>query len=68
MNFKTVAYKGSKRKLLKDIQELVEEIEVDTFLDGFSGSGIVSAHFRNEGYEVFANDKMPSCNLYSKVF
>ena len=68
MNFKTVAYKGSKRKLLKDIQDLVEEIEVDTFLDGFSGSGIVSAHFRNEGYEVFANDKMPSCSLYSKVF
>ena len=68
MNFKTVAYKGSKRKLLKDIQELVEEVEPETFLDGFSGSGIVSAHFRNKGYQVFANDKMPSCNLYSRVF
>lgn len=68
MNFKTVAFKGSKRKLLKDIEQLVEEIEVETFLDGFSGSGIVSAYFKHKGYHVFSNDKMPSSNLYSRVF
>ena len=68
MKFKTVAYKGSKRKLLDDIDNLVKEVEAETFLDGFSGSGIVSAYFRDKGYTVFANDKMPSCNLFSRVF
>lgn len=68
MKFKTVAYKGSKRKLLEDIEKLVLEIETETILDGFSGSGIVSAYFREKGYTVFANDKMPSCNLFSRVF
>jgi adenine-specific DNA methylase len=68
MNFKTVAFKGSKRKLLKDIEKLVEEVKAETFLDGFSGSGIVSAYFRHKGYHVFSNDKMPSSNLYSRVF
>ena len=68
MNFKTVGYKGSKRKLLEDIEKLVAEVEPTTVLDGFSGSGIVSAYLRSKGYFVFANDKMSSCNLFSRVF
>jgi len=68
MKFKTVAFKGSKRKLLKNIEKLAEQIEAKTFLDGFSGSGIVSAYFKFKGYHVFSNDKMPSSNLYSRVF
>jgi adenine-specific DNA-methyltransferase len=68
MKFKTVGYKGSKRKLLEDIGKLVAEVEPITVLDGFSGSGIVSAYLRSQGYFVFANDKMSSCNLFSRVF
>ena len=68
MKFKTVGYKGSKRKLLEDIEKLVAEVDPTTVLDGFSGSGIVSAYLRSKGYFVFANDKMSSCNLFSRVF
>ena len=65
---KTVSIKGSKRKLLNDILSFAKEIEAETALDGFSGSGIVSAHLRKNGLVVSANDKMVSANLYSRVF
>ena len=65
---KTVSIKGSKRKLLDDILSFAKEIEASTALDGFSGSGIVSAHLRKNGLIVSANDKMISANLYSRVF
>ena len=68
MKYKTIPYKGSKRKLLDVILKLAKEIEAETFLDGFSGTGIVSAHMRKNGYKVYANDKMTSANLYSRVF
>ena len=44
MKFKTVAYKGSKRKLLNDIELIASDIGARTVFDGFSGTGIVSAH------------------------
>ena len=68
MKFKTIPYKGSKRKLLDTILSITQEIEATTFLDGFSGTGIVSANMRHHGYKVSANDKMTSANLYSRVF
>jgi adenine-specific DNA-methyltransferase len=69
MKYKTVGFKGSKRKLLSTITELVLEVEdVETFYDGFSGSGIVSAHMREKGLEVTASDKSPSAALYASVF
>ena len=69
MKYKTVGFKGSKRKLLDIIQKLALEVEdVETFYDGFSGSGIVSAHMRHNGLEVFSNDKSPSAALYANVF
>ena len=68
MKINTVPYKGSKRKLLENILSLTREVKCKTFFDGFSGSGIVSAFMRHNGYVVSSNDKMPSCHLYSKVF
>jgi len=65
---KTVAYKGSKRKLLGDIQCLAEEIGAKTIFDGFSGTGIVSAFLRRNGMKVYANDLNFSSYLYGKVF
>ena len=69
MKYKTIGFKGSKRKLLSTITKLTLEVEdVETFYDGFSGSGIVSAHMRHNGLEVFSSDKSPSAALYAKVF
>lgn len=66
--FKTVGYKGSKRKLLQDIYDLLMEVEPETVLDGFSGSGIVSAFLKHKGFMVYSNDKLESCNLFARVF
>jgi adenine-specific DNA methylase len=69
MKYITPGFKGSKRKLLSTITKLTLEVEdVETFYDGFSGSGIVSAHMRNNGLEVFSSDKSPSASLYASVF
>jgi len=69
MKYITTGFKGSKRKLLSTILDLTLEVEdAETFYDGFCGSGIVSAHMRHNGFEVFASDKMPSSALYAKVF
>ena len=69
MKYKTTGFKGSKRKLLPAITKLTLEVEdVETFYDGFSGSGIVSAHMRHNGLEVFSSDKSPSAALYAGVF
>ena len=68
MSYKTVAYKGSKRKLLQNIEQRIKEVDAKEVLDGFSGTGIVSAHLRSQGYKVYANDKMSSCNLFASVF
>lgn len=65
---KTVAYKGSKRKLVNDILELAKETSAKTAYDGFSGTGIVSASLREEGYIVTANDLNYSSFLYGCVF
>tara|TARA_R100000808_G_scaffold23989_1_gene54161 strand:+ start:1179 stop:2225 length:1047 start_codon:yes stop_codon:yes gene_type:complete len=68
MNITTVPYKGSKRKLLNDILAITMQVECETFFDGFCGTGIVSAYMRSKGYKVTANDKMPSCSLFARVF
>ena len=68
MSYKTVSFKGSKRKLLLNIEKRIKEVEAKEVFDGFSGTGIVSAHLRSQGYKVYANDKMPSCNLFASVF
>jgi adenine-specific DNA methylase len=68
LKINTVAYKGSKRKLLENIERFAEEIEAETVFDGFSGTGIVSAFLRSKGYVVCANDLNESSYLYGKVF
>ena len=63
-----MAYKGSKRKLLNNIEHYCEEIGASTFFDGFSGTGIVGAHMRSKGCAVTANDLNYSSFVYGSVF
>ena len=67
-NFKTVAYKGSKRKLVSKIVDLAKEVNARRVFDGFSGTGIVSAVLRANGFSVTANDLNPSSYVFGKVF
>ena len=68
MKITTVAYKGSKRKLLENIEKYSKEINAKTFFDGFSGTGIVSAYMRSKGLVVSANDLNYSSCIYGSVF
>jgi len=68
LKVRTVAYKGSKRKLVSQIVDFAKEISAKSVFDGFSGTGIVSANLRNSGFKVFANDLNESSFLYGKVF
>ncbi len=51
-----VKYAGSKLKLLPHILSLLNDIEVETIFDGFSGSTRVSQAFARCGFKVLSND------------
>ena len=68
MKIRTVGYKGSKRKLLHMILDYATEINAETAFDGFSGTGIVSAHLRSNSIVTSANDLNHSSYIYGRVF
>lgn len=59
-----IKYAGSKLKLLPYILSLAKKCNVDTVLDGFSGSTRVSQAFARFGYQVISND----IAVWSKTF
>ncbi len=58
-------YMGSKRKVLPFIQEVLSNLEYESCLDAFSGSGIVSYYFKKIGKEVYSNDFMRFPHIYN---
>jgi len=65
MQTEGIKYAGSKRKLLPHILEMADGLsDVNTVLDGFSGSTRVSQAFAKKNYSVFAND----ISVWSEVF
>jgi adenine-specific DNA-methyltransferase len=56
-------YQGSKRKILPWIHQNLKELDFETVLDGFGGSGMVSYLFKLMNKEVHYNDKL-SFNYY----
>lgn len=67
-----VKYVGSKLKLLPYILEVIQNLEINTVLDGFSGSTRVSQAFAKAGYDVTSSDisymseTFANCYLLSK--
>ena len=59
-----IKYAGSKLKLLPRILQLVEKVDANTVLDGFSGTTRVSQALARLGYTVVCNDVA----VWSKVF
>lgn len=54
--FPTTRYQGSKRKILPWIYDCIKDIEFDTVLDAFGGSGMVSYLLKKMGKTVTYND------------
>lgn len=67
LNEQLITYLGNKRSLLPMIEQGLKEIEkkdsINTIIDLFSGSGVVSRLFKEKGYNVIANDQ----EKYSKI-
>lgn len=51
-----IKYAGSKLKILPYIFEMISAIEVDTVLDGFSGTTRVSQAFAKAGFKTTSSD------------
>ncbi len=59
-------FMGSKYKVLPEIEKVLADLEFDTVLDAFSGSGCVSYLFKTMGKEVHSNDFMKYSHSTSK--
>ncbi len=68
-----IAYIGNKRRLLSLIQKAIESSGITnanglTFLDLFSGSGVVSRFAKSCGFEVYCNDWEEYAEVISRGF
>ncbi len=54
--FPSTRYQGSKRRLTDWIWDAVSDLEFDTVLDAFGGTGAVAYMFKQRGKEVTYND------------
>jgi adenine-specific DNA methylase len=63
-------YQGSKRGLIKEIANALEEngVKYESVLDLFSGSGIVSLYMKLSGKRVHSNDLLTSSYFNALVF
>lgn len=66
-NYPPTRYMGSKSKLLNEIWNAISKYEVNTVLDLFSGSGIVSYMFKCKGMTVLSNDYMAMSATFTKA-
>jgi len=61
-----IRYMGSKYKVIPYIASILRGIEFETFLDAFSGSGVVSYAVKEMGKEVTSNDFLTFSSAIAK--
>jgi adenine-specific DNA-methyltransferase len=67
-SFKTIRYSGGKSKIIPKITQIIDGLPIKTVLDGFSGSGTVSNHFKYLGFQTTANDLASYSKVLSETF
>jgi len=65
-SFPYLRYMGSKHKLTPWIYEIIKDLDFNSALDGFSGSGVISYLFKSMGKTVYSNDFLHFSYLISK--
>jgi DNA adenine methylase len=65
--FPSTRYMGSKNKIIPHIHELIQDLEFDTAIDLFSGSGVVSYLFKSMGKRVVSNDHLVFAATHAKA-
>ena len=66
--FPSTRYQGSKRKILSELERIFSEIEFNTVLDLYSGSGMVSLLLRHLGKRVDSNDYQLFNQVTARLF
>ena len=61
--FPPTRFMGSKERILGKIWEAVHDLDFDSVLDLFSGTGVVSYMFKAAGKQVTSNDYMAMCEV-----
>lgn len=65
--FPTTRYRGSKRKILPWINDCLTDLEYESVLDLFGGTGSVSYMFKRMGKQVIYNDHLRFNHLIGKA-
>jgi adenine-specific DNA-methyltransferase len=65
--FPITRYQGSKRKIRRWLYDNVKNLEFNSVLDAFGGSGTVSYLFKQMGKEVTYNDKLKFNSIIGKA-
>jgi adenine-specific DNA-methyltransferase len=63
----SIQYMGSKLKLLGFLEKEFSKLQINTFMDAFSGSVRVANHFK-ETYNVIANDKQEVSKVIAEAY
>lgn len=63
-----IKYAGSKLAIVKHILSAISDLQVDTVLDGFSGTTRVSQALAQSGYEVTCSDISAWSEVFGKCF
>lgn len=63
-----IKYAGSKLKILPFIFELISEIDINTILDGFSGTTRVSQAFAKSGFQTTACDLSEWSEVFARAY
>ena len=66
-DYPQLRFMGSKHRLLPWLHEILGQVEFDTALDAFSGSGCVAYLFKSMGKEVTSNDFLHFASILSKA-
>ncbi|MBI5073291.1 DNA adenine methylase [Candidatus Woesearchaeota archaeon] len=67
VNLPTTRYLGSKQKIVSWIWDTIQDMEFDSFLDLFGGTGIVGYVAKLHGKEVFYNDTLLFNSIIGKA-
>ena len=70
LNIQNRKYLGSKFRLLDFLERVIrsQTSAIGTFIDGFSGTGVVAHHFRKFAGRIIANDLLYSNYIINRAF
>ena len=63
-----ITYLGNKRKLIKDIEDVIKKVQPKSVVDAFSGSGVVSRMLLTYSDTLHVNDLETYCEVLSNCF